>query len=86
MWLGLLYGVCADPPPRVNEDGAMVKDEDAMVMLFVWEAGRDRPLTVGGPAISAPDMARLLRAAGQGPLILKPRCDACGTSFELPLE
>lgn len=73
MWLGLLYFI----PEDTAEDGPMV-------MLRAWETGRPRPLTVAGPVGAVPQIVRMLREAGRGAAIEVPRCDACGTSFDLP--
>lgn len=77
MWLGLLYRVPDDAP---------AEGERAMVTLYAWQAGRDRPPTVGGPLRAAPDMARRLREARARAPILTPQCDACGVALDLPLE
>jgi hypothetical protein len=77
MWLGLLYCIPDDAPA----DG-----ERAMVILYTWEAGRERPFTVGCPLSAAPDMARMLREAGARAPILTPQCDACGVALDLPLD
>jgi hypothetical protein len=77
MWLGLLHLSAGDTAARGRED---------TVVLLAWEAGRKRPFTVGGPVTAGSDLARLLRqAAAQAPL-LHPRCDACGTPFDLPID
>ncbi|MGH2918161.1 MAG: hypothetical protein ACRDLS_06120 [Solirubrobacteraceae bacterium] len=79
MWFGLLYGIPDEPPPEA--DGGR-----AIVVLYAWEAGRGRPLTVGCPLSAAPDMARLLREAATGTPIMTPQCDACGAALDLPLD
>ncbi len=56
-----------------------------MVILYAWEAGRDRPRSVGCPLSAAPDVARLLRRAGTGARIMTPQCDVCGAALDLPL-
>jgi hypothetical protein len=56
------------------------------VLLLAWEAGRDRPLTVGGPIGAVAQLARLLRDAARQAPLLPPRCDACGTPLDLPLD
>lgn len=77
MWLGLLYLTAADAP---DADGDTV-------LVCLWKAGRDRPLTFAGPREAAPDIARLVRtAASSCGSIRAPRCDACGTPLELPLD
>lgn len=77
MWLGLLYLTAAEAP---DSDGDTV-------LVCAWEAGRERPLTVAGRREAVPDIARLLRqAASSCTSILAPRCDACGTPLDLPLE
>jgi hypothetical protein len=75
MWLGLVH-----IPHAETEDG-----EDT-VLLLAWEAGRDRPLTVGGPRHAVAQMARTLREAAQHAPLLPPRCDACRTPLDLPLN
>jgi hypothetical protein len=56
------------------------------VLLLAWEADRARPLTVGWPVCAVAHLARLLReATRQAPLVM-PRCDACGTALDLPLD
>ena len=77
MWLGLLY----PSPVDTNAYG----DEQA-VLLLAWEAGRDRPLTLGGPISAVAEMARVLRAGARQTPLGKPRCDACGTPLDLPLD
>jgi hypothetical protein len=76
MWFGLLYCIPDDAPA----DG-----EREMVVLYAWEAGRERPFTVGCPLSAVPLMARLLREASTGSDLLTPQCDACRTPFDLPL-
>jgi len=71
MWLGVLYFTPDD------EDGAMVT-------LFAWESGRPRPITFAAPASAVAQTVRMLREAGAGATIGEPRCDACGTQFDLP--
>ena len=73
MWLGLLH-----IPPEETDD------EDT-VLLLAWEAGRDRPLTVGGPLHAVAQMACMLREAAQQAPLSPPRCDACRTPLDLPL-
>ena len=75
MWLGLLY-----LPPGETDDG------EASALLLAWEAGRDRPLTVCGPPNAVPQLARMLREAARQAPLLPPRCDACGTPLDLPLD
>lgn len=77
MWLGLLY---------LSPGEADECDGEETVLLFAWEAGRDRPLTVGGPISAVAQLARLLREAAQQAPLLMPRCDACGTPLDLPLD
>jgi hypothetical protein len=77
MWLGLLY---------LSSGGADECDGEETVLLLAWEAGRDRPLTVGGPISAVAQLARLLREAAQQAPLLLPRCDACGTPLDLPLD
>ncbi|HEY0344395.1 MAG TPA: hypothetical protein VGC59_07100 [Solirubrobacteraceae bacterium] len=75
MWLGLLH-----LSPGEAHDG------EESVVLLVWEAGRERPLTVGGPIAAVAQLARLLRQAADQTPLLPPRCDACGMPFDLPLD
>jgi hypothetical protein len=77
MWLGLLY------LPSGETDGC---DGEETVVLLAWEPDRDRPLSVGGPISAVAQLARLLREAAQQVPLLKPRCDACGTPLDLPLD
>ena len=77
MWLGLLY---LTPGEAVRDDG------EETVVLLAWEAGRDRPLSVGGPISAVAQLARLLREAARQVPLLPPRCDACGTPLDLPLD
>ncbi len=97
MWFGLLYGISDDAPADAGREDdahaagcgpadAPAGDERAMVVLYAWEVGRARPLTVGCPLSAVPDMARWLRQAMLGWGIRSPRCDACGTTLDLPLE
>jgi predicted Zn-ribbon and HTH transcriptional regulator len=75
MWLGLLH-----LSPGEACDG------EETVVLLAWEAGRERPLTVGGPIAAVAQLARLLRKAGEQAPLRPPRCDACGMPFDLPLD
>jgi hypothetical protein len=77
VWFGLLYL----PPGEAAEC-----DGEETVLLFAWQAGRDRPFTVGGPISAVAQLARLLREAAQRAPLLPPRCDACGTPLDLPLD
>jgi hypothetical protein len=77
MWLGVLHLT----PGETDRCGG----EDA-VLLLAWEAGRERPLTVGAPIAAVPHVARLLRQAAEAAPVLMPQCDACGTPLDLPLE
>jgi hypothetical protein len=77
MWLGLLH---LSP----GETAACAGEET--VLLLAWEAGRERPLTLGGPMSAVAQLARLLREAADQRPLLPPRCDACGTQFDLPLD
>ena len=77
MWLGLLYLSPGEADGCYGEE---------TVLLLAWEAGRDRPFTVGGPVCAVAQMVRLLREATQRAPLLLPRCDACGTPFDLPLD
>jgi hypothetical protein len=77
MWLGLLY---------LAPDETGQCDGEKTVLLLAWEAGRDRPLTVGGPISAVAQLARLLREAAQQAPLLPPQCDACGTPLDLPLD
>jgi hypothetical protein len=77
MWLGVLY-------PSPGETDAC--DGEPTVLLLAWEAGRERPLTVGGPISAVSQMARILRAGARQTPLVKPRCDACGTPLDLPLD
>jgi hypothetical protein len=87
MWFGLLYGMCEDAPaPGARLDAHPAAAEGAMVILYAWEAGRDRPFTVAGPLSATPDMVRLLRDAAIGTQLLTPHCDACGAALDLPLD
>lgn len=54
------------------------------VLLLAWEAGRDRPRTVGGPLHAVAHMARMLREAAQHAPLRPPWCDACRTPLDLP--
>lgn len=77
MWLGLLYFTSAEAPDANGDT----------VLFCAWGAGRERPLTFGGPREAAADIARLVReAASSCTSILAPQCDACGTPLELPLD
>lgn len=76
MWFGLMYFV----PDLVDED------DGAMVMLCAWETGRQRALRIAAPVDAVPQMVWMLREAGRGASIIAPRCDSCGTSFDLPLD
>lgn len=76
MWLGLTYFTADDAD----------EDDGAMVMLCAWEAGRARPLTIAAPSGAVAQMVRMLREPGGGASIAMPRCDACGTTFDLPLD
>jgi hypothetical protein len=77
MWLGLLH---------LSPGEAAACDGEETVLLLAWEAGRDRPLTVGAPIGAVAQMARLLREAAEQAPLLRPRCDACGTALDLPLD
>jgi hypothetical protein len=77
MWLGLLHLSAGETDARHSAD---------TVLLLAWEAGRKRPLTVGGPITAVSDLACLLREAAKPTPLLRPRCDACGTPFDLPLD
>jgi hypothetical protein len=77
MWLGLLHLSAAEAAACDGED---------TVLLLAWEAGRERPLTVSGPITAVAQLARLLRQAAEQAPLLPPRCDACGTPFDLPLD
>jgi len=74
MWLGLIYF-----------SGADVGGERAVVCA--WVADREGPLTFSTPRVAVPDIARLIRrAASSSTWIVAPRCDACGTPLDLPLD
>jgi hypothetical protein len=74
MWLGLIYFSAADAPAD-------------SVVVCAWVADRERPLTFSGPRATVPDIARLIRrAASSSTWIVAPRCDACGTPLDLPLD
>jgi hypothetical protein len=75
MWLGLL---------QLSPGEAC--DGEETVVLLAWQAGRERPLTVGGPMVAVAQLARLLRQAAEQAPLLPPRCDACGMPFDLPLD
>ena len=75
MWLGLLYLSAGE-----TDDG------EETVVLLAWQAGRHRPLTVGGPVGAVTQIARMLREATRHAPILPPQCDACGTPLDLPLK
>jgi predicted Zn-ribbon and HTH transcriptional regulator len=75
MWLGLLH-----LSPGEACDG------EETVVLLAWKAGRERPLTVGGPIAAVAQLARLLRKAAEQAPLRPPRCDACGMPFDLPLD
>lgn len=77
MWLGVLH---------LSPGEAPAGDGEETVLLMAWEAGRERPLTIGGPISAVAQLARLLREAGEQAALLAPRCDACGTPFDLPLD
>jgi hypothetical protein len=77
MWLGLLY---------LTPDEAAELDCEETVVLLAWQAGRARPLTIGGPVGAVAPLARLLREAAAQASLLPPRCDACGTPLDLPLD
>jgi hypothetical protein len=77
MWLGLLYFTAAEAPDAGGDTA----------VVCTWVAGRTRPLTFSGPPEGVPDIALLLRrAASSTTWIVAPRCDACGTPLELPLD
>jgi hypothetical protein len=84
MWLGLLYDACNEIRPGVSDEDTV--EEPGMVILYAWGAGGDRPMSIAGTASTAADSARALRDAGWGTTLKTPRCDACGTPFDLPLE
>ena len=71
MWLGLHYLTPGD-------------EDEAMVTLFAWDPGRPRPITFAAPAGAVAQTVRMLREAGAGTSTGEPRCDACGTQFDLP--
>jgi hypothetical protein len=73
MWLGLVH---------LSPGEAPACDGEETVLLLAWEAGRERPLTVGGPIGAAAQLARLLRKAAQQAPLRPPRCDACGTPLD----
>ena len=77
MWLGLLY---------LSPGEADECDAEETVLLLAWEAGRDRPFTVGGPITAIAQLVRLLREAVRQAPLLPPRCDTCGTPLDLPLN
>lgn len=77
MWFGLLH---------LSPGEASGCDGDEAVVLVAWQAGRDRPLTIGGPVAVVAELARLLRLTARQAPLLPPRCDACGTPFDLPLN
>jgi hypothetical protein len=77
MWLGLLHLSAGETDACDGQD---------MVLLLAWESGRMRPFTIGGPITAVADLARLLRQAAEQTPLLAPRCDACGTPFDLPLD
>jgi hypothetical protein len=77
MWLGLLHLTAGETDACDGRD---------TVLLLAWEAGRKRPFTVGGPITAVSDLAGLLRQAAEQTPLLPPRCDACGTPFDLPLD
>ncbi len=77
MWLGLLY---------LTPDEADDCHGEETVLLLAWQAGRERPLTIGGPIGAVAQLARLLREAAEQAPVLPPRCDACGTPLDLPLD
>jgi len=77
MWLGLLYLT----PDETDECHG-----DETVLLLAWQAGQERPLTIGGPTGAVAHLACLLREVGEQKPILPPRCDACGTPLDLPLD
>jgi hypothetical protein len=74
MWLGLIYFSAADAGGETT-------------VVCAWLADRDGPLTFAGPRQAVPDILRLIRrAASSSTWIVAPRCDACGTPLDLPLD
>jgi hypothetical protein len=77
MWLGVLYLDAGETDACGGE---------AAVLLLAWEDGRVRPLTVGAPLDAVAHIAHLLRLGAMTAPVIAPRCDACDTPLELPLD
>jgi len=77
MWLGLLYFASDDAPDGGGDT----------VLVCAWAAGRERPITFAGPREAVSDLVRTVREAASSSIsLVAPRCDACGTPLDLPLD
>ncbi len=74
MWFGMQHLV--NPP---EEAGA-----GEQVLLMVWKPDWTRAITVVCPAETVGSFIRLLRAVAEGAPTVRPRCDACGATLDLP--
>jgi len=86
MWLGLLYDAYDDALAGVNIAGAdahAVNDDPGGVVLYAWGPRGGGPTSISCTVSAAPDSARILRNGDRGGV---PRCGACGTAFDLPLD
>ena len=74
MWFGVTH-LRADEAPEAQTE---------MALVAVYRPDGSRVMRIGAPLSAVTDLIRMIRGAGHDAPRGRPRCEHCGSDFEIP--